>query len=60
MSEVRRHSERLTNEDGGVVSSIRDVPATEQRRPYISTKGSKLQHTGMFPLMEGSTAKLLT
>ena len=60
MSEVTRHSERLTNGDGGVVSSIRDVPVTEQRIPYMSTKGSKLQHTGMFPLMESSTAKLLT
>lgn len=60
MSEVTRHSERLTNGDDGVVSSIRDVPVTEQRRPYMSTKGSKLQHPGTFRLTENPTVKLLT
>ncbi|KAG9185450.1 hypothetical protein G6011_07994 [Alternaria panax] len=46
MSEVMRHSEHLTNGDDGVVLSIPDVPVTEQRKPFMNSGGSKLQHTG--------------
>ncbi|KAH8627328.1 hypothetical protein IG631_17096 [Alternaria alternata] len=46
MSEIMRHSERLTNEDDGVVASIPDVPITEQRKPFVNSESSKLQHTG--------------
>lgn len=47
MAEIMRHSERLTGADDGVVSSIRDVPITEQRKPFMNSKDSKLQHPGM-------------
>ena len=46
MSEIMRHSERLTNGDDGVVASIPDVPITEQRKPFVNSESSKLQHTG--------------
>ncbi|CAN9427333.1 unnamed protein product [Alternaria alternata] len=46
MSEIMRHSERLTNGDDGVVVSIPDVPITEQRKPFVNSESSKLQHTG--------------
>ncbi|KAB2103290.1 hypothetical protein AG0111_0g8571 [Alternaria gaisen] len=46
MSEFTRHSERLTNGDDGVVVSIPDVPITEQRKPFVNSESSKLQHTG--------------
>lgn len=46
MSEIMRHSERLTDGNDGVVRSIRDVPITEQRKPFINSKGSGLQHAG--------------
>ena len=29
-----------------VVRSIRNVPVTEERKPYMSKSGAKLQHTG--------------
>ena len=48
MSEIMRHSEPLVDGDDGVVRSIRDVPVTEQRKPFINSKRSRLQHTGMF------------
>jgi hypothetical protein len=60
MSEIRRHSERLTNGDDGVVCSIPDVPITEQRKPFVNSESSKLQHTGMCSLMRYLTAALLT
>ena len=46
MSEIMRHSERLTNGDDGVVVSIPNVPITEQRKPFVNSESSKLQHTG--------------
>jgi hypothetical protein len=60
MAEIMRHSERLTNGDDGVVVSIPDVPITEQRKPFVNSEGSKLQHTGMCSLMRYLTAALLT
>ena len=60
MSEIMRHSERLTNGDDGVVASIPDVPITEQRKPFVNSESSKLQHTGMCSLMRFLTAALLT
>ena len=60
MSEIMRHSERLTNGDDGVVVSIPDVPITEQREPFVNSESSKLQHTGMCSLMTYLTAALLT
>ena len=60
MAEVTRRSERLANGDDGVVTSIRDVPVTEQREPYINTKGSKLQHAGTCSRIERFLTKILT
>lgn len=60
MSEIMRHSERLTNGDDGVVVSIPDVPITEQRKPFVNSESSKLQHTGMCSPMTYLTDALLT
>lgn len=48
MSEVTRHTEHLTNGEDGVVRSIRDVPITEERKPFINTGDSKIQDTGIY------------
>ncbi|KAF1945719.1 caleosin domain-containing protein [Clathrospora elynae] len=46
MSEPTRHSEHLADGEEMIIRSIRDVPVTEERKPYIGTKDSKLQHAG--------------
>ena len=45
MDEVNGHAE--CGEDNRVpVYSIHNVPITEERKPYISSKNSRLQHAG--------------
>jgi hypothetical protein len=34
-------------DDDVIVSSIREVPVTEERKPYVQTKRSKLPQPGM-------------
>jgi hypothetical protein len=60
MSEIMRHSERLTNGDDGVVRSIPDVPITEERKPFMNSESAKLHHTGMCSRMKQVAAKWLT
>lgn len=52
MAEIMRHSERLTDGVDGVVRSISNVPITEQRKPFMDSKGSRLRHPGMYFHME--------
>lgn len=47
MSEPLRSGEQLTNGEAVVVRSIRDVPVTEERKPFINNIGSTLEHAGM-------------
>jgi hypothetical protein len=43
------HAERLTNGETmpeGHVTGIPTIAVTEQRKPFVSTHGTKLQHPG--------------
>lgn len=45
------HAERLTNGEimsDGHVTGIPTVAVTEQRKPFVSTHGAKLQHPGTY------------
>jgi hypothetical protein len=58
-TEKMGHAERNTNGDTNgdtipdyvIVQGIRYEPVTEQRKPYISSKGSKLLHPGTWPYL---------
>jgi hypothetical protein len=65
-TEKMGHNERYTNGDTNgdtipdhvIVQGIRYEPVTEQRKPYISSKGSKLLHPGTWSYLLRSTIDL--